>query len=412
MSPAAPRVGVPFVEPSAHPDLVEKFGGEPVPIRIPRARPAGGVALVREWISDMTQISCAGEDLDGLLLIGEEPAELAGLLISAIRLDLPAVCAAPSGSPFTVALTAMGLAPVFESPAKAAVDIAGSRGPRPAELIENFSLANALRAGLAAGGGPELLVHLSAIAREARSSGFPQTMQVLTPETPAIINPGSEWLDFHGTAGLLAVVGDSLHDVPTVSGPLKAALPEPPPPEVEKSHLIFIRGRASGTESVCRVSGTAREVVGECRVFDEEEAAVLTVSRGDVSASDFLVVRGCGPRGGRGLPVLRRLDDALKEAQVENVSVLTDGLAPDLACGTWASLVTPESAQGGVMGLLRDGDSLTLDLVEGRILAEIGPKELARREPVYGAALVGADYAARYARSALPAFEGAGFGTL
>lgn len=391
--------------------MVQAAGGDPVPLRLSRARPAGGVALVREWVADVTEISCAGEDLDALLLAADEPAELAGLLLAAIRLDLPAVCTGPDGSPLAIAFAALGVSPVSDVAAKVAVSVARSGGPQPAELIENFSLANALRAGLTAGGGPELMVHLSAVAREAHSAGFPQMIRVLTPETTAVTTPGSDWLARYGPAGLLATLGDSLHEVPTVAGSLKETLPDAPQvPESEDSRMVFVRGRASGTEAVCRVSGTAQEVSGRCRVFDGEEAAVQAVLQGEVSASELLVVRACGPRGGSGLPVLRRLADALKSVRVGNVPVLTDGGAPDGADGTWTSLLTPESAFGGVLGLLRDGDSLTLDLAEGRILADIDAKELPRRETVVSGAPAGAGYAARYARSALPALEGAGFG--
>lgn len=391
--------------------MVQAAGGDPLPIRLPRARPAGGVALVREWVADVTEVSCAGEDLDALLLAADEPAELAGLLLAAIRLDLPAVCAGPAGSPLAIAFAALGVSPVTDDAAQTAVNIARSGGPRPADLIENFSLANALRAGLTAGGGPELLVHLSAVAREANSAGFAQTIRVLAPETTALTTPGSDWLARHGTAGLLATLGDSLHEVPTVAGSLKETLPAAPPaPDDEDSRLVFVRGRASGTEAVCRVSGAVREVSGRCRVFDGEEPSVRAVSRGEVSATDLLVVRGCGPRGGTGLPVLRRLADALKSARLGNVPVLTDGAAPDDAEGTWTSLVSPESTFGGVLGLLRDGDSVTLDLLEGRILADIDAKELSGREAIVSLAPAGAGYAARYARSALPALEGAGFG--
>lgn len=406
------RVGVPFFEPSAYPDRIQAAGGDPFPLRLPRARPAGGVALVREWVADITEVSCAGEDLDALLLAADEPAELAGLLLAAIRLDLPTVCAGPAaGSPLAISFAALGVSPVSEDAAKVAVSIARSGGPRPGELVENFSLANALRAGLAAGGGPELLIHLAAVAREAHSAGFSQTIRVLTPETTALAAPGSDWLARYGVAGLLATLGDSLHEAPSVVGSLKQTLPDAPPaPEGEGSRMVFVRGRASGTEAVCRISGATQEVSGECRVFDGEEAAVRAVSRGKISASELLVVRGCGPCGGLGLPVLRRLANALRNMNAGNVPVLTDGVAPDDADGTWTSLVTPESAFGGVLGLLRDGDSLTLDLAEGRILADIDAKELSRRETIVSEAPAGAGYAARYAHSARPALEGAGFG--
>jgi dihydroxy-acid dehydratase len=87
--------------------------------------------------------------------------------------------------------------------------------------------------------------------------------------------------------------------------------------------------------------------------------------------------------------------------------VMTDGLAPEDAVGIWISLFTPEAATGGVISLLRNGDVLRIDLAEGRIRTRA--REIDSREPHEFSDSAGTAYAARYARTALPAFEGAGF---
>src|ERR687885_1519105 len=102
-----PRVGVLSPEESEYPDLVQEAGGEPVPLGVPLIRPAG-VALHREWTADWAQISCSGEDLDGLLISAAEPAELAGSLIAALRLGLPAILPAPLPKPLTIAPPGFG----------------------------------------------------------------------------------------------------------------------------------------------------------------------------------------------------------------------------------------------------------------------------------------------------------------
>jgi len=380
-----------------------------VPLRLPTARPEGGVALVREWVADATEICCADANPDALLLAAEEPEELAGMLLAALRLDLPAVCVPPAGTSLSAALTALGLAPLASEPATTAVVLGAKDGPRAPDLVDDFSLANALRAGVAAGGGPELLVHLAAAAREAGVAGFSQMVRVLAPETPET-DPG--WLREPGMPGLLASLGDALHDVPTVAGRLKEALPPAPPsPEVPpeaRSHLVFVRGRASGAEAICRVRGGASEAAGECRVFASEEAAVRAVRAGEVGSGAMLVVGGCGPRGGPGLLRLDALGLALREGGLET-PVLTDGLAPDGAPGSWISLFIPEAAAGGVLGRLRDGDTLRIDLAEGLIRTGVGAREFEGREPHEFPDHAGSGYAARYARTALPALEGAGF---
>lgn len=378
---------------------------------LPVERPAGGVALHREWVADWTEAFCSTNKLDALLLSATEPAELAGLLIAALRLDLPAVVV-PTNEPFAIALTALGFAPLDEDPAEVAVELARTGQPRPRELVEGFSLANALRSGLALGAGPELLVHLAAIAREVRVAGFPQMIRVLTPESPALSEPASPWFEAHGVAGLLAHLGDALHDTPTVTGRLKEALPSAPPaPETPPLRLVFVRGRASGTEILCRASEGVTEVSGNCRFYPSERAAVRAVNDAAVHPEDLLVVGGCGPRGGPGLLRLDRLGSTLTEVGLAGVvPVLTDGLPPEDVLGVWASLATPEAAAGGVIGRLRHGDSLRLDLAEGLVRTGVKADELRGREPFASSVSSSFGYAARYSRTALPALEGGGFG--
>ena len=343
-------------------------------------------------------------DLDGLLLGASSTEDLAGMLLASLRLDLPTVYAPPASPPLSAALGALGLTPEAGDPATTVVSIAESAGPRPRGLVDNFSLANALRAGVAAGGGPVILVHLAAIAREAGVAGFGQMMQVLAAE---IIEVDPEWLREHGVSGLLSFLGDILHDVPTVTGNLKENLPSTPPVPGEHSRLVFVRARASGAEAVCRVRNDITETAGECRVFGSEEEAVSSVLGGEVGEGALLVVGGCGPRGGPGLLRLDALGNSLKESGLR-VPVMTDGLAPEDVLGPWISLFTPEAATGGVLRLLRDGDTLRIDLTEGRIRTRA--REFTSREPGEFPNSAGTAYSARYARTALPALEGAGFG--
>jgi dihydroxy-acid dehydratase len=94
---------------------------------------------------------------------------------------------------------------------------------------------------------------------------------------------------------------------------------------------------------------------------------------------------------------------------IDSVPVITDGLPPRFTGGTWISLFSPEAAVGGVLGRLRDGDILRVDMREGRIRTGVGRGEFASREPYEFPDHAAAGYAARYARTALPALEGAGF---
>ncbi len=326
------------------------------------------------------------------------------MLIAVLRLDLPTVFAPPAGPPLSAALVALGLTPGIGDPANTVVSLVGSGGLRPSGLVDDFSLANALQAGVAAGGGPEVLVHLATVAREAGVTGFGQVMRVLASETP---EAGPEWVREYGVPGLLSSLGDALHDIPTVGGNLKENLPSAPPEPEEHARLVFVRARASGAEAVCRVRKGVTETAGECRVFGSEAEAVSSVLSGEVGEGTMLVVGGCGPRGGPGLLRLDTLGRTLEEAGLE-LPVMTDGLAPEDAVGAWISLFTPEAASGSVLSLLRDGDTLRIDLTECRI--RTGAGEFESREPREFPDLADAAYAARYARTALSALDGAGFG--
>ncbi len=410
---SAPRIGVIDPEEGDRVDAIREAGGEPVPLLLPVTRPGGGVALVREWVADVAQISCAQEHLDGLFFAVDEPEELSGLALAALRLDLPTVVAPSGDAHLSAALTALGFVPLTADPAEVAVRVATGGEPRPRELVEEFALSNALRAAFSLGGGPEIIVHLSAIVREAGAAGFSEMLRVLVPETPRLTDPASGWFRKHGVAGLLAHLGEALHHSRSVEGELKMVLPQAPPapPPAVESRLVIVRGRASGTEALCRMWGSQKEVAGRCRVADSEKHAVHVLEGGALEPDSLLVVRGCGPRGGPGLPCLERLAQALRETGFEErVSVITDGLPPREVGGTWVSLVSPEAAAGGVIGQLRDRDTLRIDLVEGRIRTGVKADEMEGREPYEPPDPAGAGYVDRYARSALPALEGAGFG--
>lgn len=367
------------------------------------------MALRREWAADQAEVFCSVNRADALLLGPCSPEDLMGFLLAALRLDLPTVVVRDGFSPFDVIPYALGLTPTEGDPVEIVVEMARTGESQARRLVDNFSLANALRAGLAAGGGPETLVHLAAVAREAGVSGFSQMIRVLAPESHTVAD--LDWLREHGPTGLLAALGVVLHDTPTVTGRLKQGLPLATQlPDADARRLFFLRGRASGTEVVCRADAATEEVAGECRVFASEEEAVRAVEEGEIEEGALLVVTGCGTRGGPGLLVLDKLGTAMGEAGL-GVPVLTDGLPPsggDVA-SPWISLFSPEAISGGVIGMLRDGDNLRFDLVEGRIRTGVSAADLSSREPFAVPAQPSFGYAARYARTALPALEGAGF---
>lgn len=409
VSGESPRIGVLSDDP-IFAEKVREAGGEAVPISMPEFYGEWGVALAREWISDRMEIEVPFLGLGALAFDADSPEELAGAAVAAIRLGLPAVCLSRPETPFSVAVAALGLSPLDEDPAETAVRVARDGEPDAGSLADNFALANALRAGLMVGGGPEVMVHLAAIAKEAGVVGFDQMLRVLASETSVITSVFSEWFDENGLPGVLHLLGDDLHDTRTVSGTLKShARAASSEPSDEKLRLSFVKARTSGAEAVCLAPEGLAEVEGECRVFDSEAGAVEAVAGGGLEDVGILVVRGCGPRGYPGLCRLDELAHAIEEAEVENISVLTDGLAPEEAPGVWISLFSPEAATRGVVSRLEDGDFLKFDLEDGRILTSVGAREFARRKRFKPETSHSSAYAARYAKAAAAALDGASF---
>lgn len=395
----------------------------------PTVPPEWGVALVREWLADAVHLELVSGGAESVLIPYGSPERVAGVLAAALRAGIPAVLDAPLGGPaggkpmpFSASLIGLGLVPFSAegtgSPAEAAVETGRSGKPTVRRLVSSFSLANALRAGLSLGGGPETILHLAALGREAGVAGCSRMLRVLIPETPVLASADSGWFRERGVPGLLAHLSGDLHHAPTVAGRLKTSLPEAleesggeDTGEYAGSRTLIIEGRASATETPCRQTPGTEEASGECRVFWSEKEAVSAVENGALEEGHMLVVGGCGSRGAPGLWRLDRLSEALRESGMDELTVFTDGLPPDGAPGVWAGPVWPEAAGGGVLARLRDGDGLRLDLVGERIRASVSAGEMEDRAPGARFGRRGGElgYAARYAAGHLSPLEGGGF---
>lgn len=407
------------------PDAIRGAGGEPALISFPAAPLEWGVALTREWIADAAHLEIVNSGAEALLLPDGAPEELAGYLSAALRAGVPAVLDVDPSlplTPFSAALATIGLAPMSgeSAPAEVAAELGRTGKPNARRLVSSFSLANALRAGLSLGGGPEIMLHLAALGREAGVAGCARMLRVLVPETPVIAESDSPWFAERGLPGLLARILGDLHHAPTVDGRLKQLLPEPDEADGEElagsrghvgSRLVLVEGRASATETPCRQMPGVEEVYGECRVFWSEKEAVSAVENEALEEGQILVVGGCGQRGAPGLKRLDALAGALRDSAPEGVAVFTDGLAPEWSGGVWASPVFPEAAAGGVLARLQDGDKLRLDLAERRIRVNVSADEMEDRAPGARFGRQGAQlgYAPRYASDHMKPLEGGGF---
>jgi dihydroxy-acid dehydratase len=201
-----------------------------------------------------------------------------------------------------------------------------------------------------------------------------------------------------GGAGQLArelLAARLVHDVPTVSGrslaaeaetamPPTNAAPKAPGASAKKVVLplqeakaprggfAILRGSLAPEGCVVKLAGHARhEFVGPARVFDGEEAAFAAVQAGTIAKGDVVVIRGVGPVGGPGMPEMLAVTAAIVGRGLgDDVALVTDGRFSGATYGFMIGHVAPEAANGGPIGLVRDGDRIRIDVQSRRIDVE------------------------------------------
>lgn len=282
-----------------------------------------------------------------------------------------------------------------------------TEGLRPSDVLDRRSFENAVRVNAAIGGSTNAVVHLAALAGRAEVPLTLDDFDTQAAELPLLVNllPSGEFLmeDFAYAGGLPAVIaelGDLLHtDARTITG---GTLGENNAeavnwrPDVIRSaadplhspgaHTAVLHGNLAPDGAVVKLSAASPELLhhrGAALVFDtiEEYQARVDDPELPVDADTVLVVRNAGPAGYPGMPEIGNLaiPKKLLDAGVRDVVRITDGRMSGTSYGTIVLHVSPESAVGGPLGLLRSGDTVTLDAERRRIDMDVSERELAAR---------------------------------
>jgi dihydroxy-acid dehydratase len=317
-----------------------------------------------------------------------------------------------------------------------AVAMAG-KGPLPSQVVTQKSVENALRVLLAIGGSTNAIVHLTAIAGRRGIPVSLERLNVLSDETPVLVDlkpTGQNYMaDFHAAGGMDALLWelrDLLHlDCLTVDGrTLGERLREPA--FVDRG---VIRSRAEPFDpvgglvalfgSLAPRGAILKRSAADARLFEREARAVVFSSLEDladriddpaldVTADDFLVLQNAGPRSASGMPEAGYLPIPRKLAQagVKDMVRISDARMSGTAYGTVVLHVSPDSASGGPLALVRNGDRIRLSVQQRRIDLLVDEAELARRRAAAApAAMPARGYRRLYADHVLQADEGADF---
>ncbi|HEV2441234.1 MAG TPA: dihydroxy-acid dehydratase [Steroidobacteraceae bacterium] len=283
------------------------------------------------------------------------------------------------------------------------------QGIRPRDILTRKAFENAITVVIALGGSTNAVLHLLAIANDAgvklRLDDFTRigrrvpvladlkpSGRYLMSELVAIggIQPLMKMLLEGGLlhADCLTVTGRSLAENLAETGMYIAAQDIVRPlsqPLRKESHLVVLYGNVAPDGAVAKISGKEGEAFsGIARVFDGEEQATAAILAGRVRAGEVVVIRNEGPVGGPGMREMLSPTGAIVGRGLgDKVALITDGRFSGGSHGFVVGHIAPEAAVGGPIGLLRNGDRITIDAVRRQIQAELSAAELRRRRAAW-----------------------------
>jgi dihydroxy-acid dehydratase len=310
-----------------------------------------------------------------------------------------------------------------------------AQGIRPRDILTRQAFENAISVIIAVGGSTNAVLHLLAIAHEARVklslddfTRIGKRVPVLADLRPSGKYLMSELIAIGGIQPLMKRMLDKglLHgDCLTVTGKTLAenlstvadypdgqtvVLPFDAPIKAD-SHLVILRGNLAPEGAVAKLTGKeGLSFTGKARVFEGEERATAAILAGKVKAGDVVVIRGEGPRGGPGMREMLSPTGAIMGRGLgDSVALITDGRFSGGSHGFVVGHVSPEAALGGTIGLLKSGDIITVDARRRSIEVKLSQAELNRRKKAWKPRKPFAQRGvlAKYARTVSSASKGA-----
>ena len=281
---------------------------------------------------------------------------------------------------------------------------------RPRDIVTKKSIENAVAVIMATGGSTNAVLHFLAIAHAAEVDWTIDDFERIRRKVPVLcdLKPSGQFLaiDLHHAGGIPQVMktllaAGLLHgDCITITGKTVAdnlaALPDVPRtdqtvirpignPMYAQGHLAILRGNLSPEGCVAKITGLKSPVMtGPARVFEDEQSALAAIMAKQIVAGDVMVLRYLGPKGGPGMPEMLAPTGALiGQGLGESVGLVTDGR---FSGGTWGMVVghvAPEAYEGGVIALVHEGDTITIDAHQLMLQLNVDDAELARRRAVW-----------------------------
>ena len=308
------------------------------------------------------------------------------------------------------------------------------KGITARQIVTPVSVINALACDMALGCSSNTVLHLLAIAKEA---GVPLSMDKFsevserTPNLCHLAPAGDTHMhDLNNAGGIQAVlaelakkdlidtsaltvtgktVGENIHGK-CIKGPEIRPIDEP---YSETGGIAVLWGNIAPEGAVVKRSAVAPEMLvheGPARVFDSEDDAIQAIYDGKIVDGDVVVIRYEGPKGGPGMREMLNPTSALAGMKLDKtVALITDGRFSGASRGASIGHVSPEAASDGPIGLIKEGDTIAIDIPAGKLNVLVSDEELAARKAAYvkPEPKVKTGWLARYAKLVTSASKGA-----
>ena len=280
---------------------------------------------------------------------------------------------------------------------------------KPRDIMTRAAFENAMVTVMALGGSTNAVLHLIAMARAVDVPLTLDDFQSVSDRIPflADLKPSGKFVqeDLHSVGGTPAVMkfllGEGLMDgsCMTVTGQTLAENLDSVPglkegqtivrpidnPIKETGHIRILKGSLAPEGAVAKITGKEGLMfTGPARVFDSEEDMLAALEEKKIQKGDVVVIRYEGPQGGPGMPEMLTPTSAIMGAGLgSDVAMLTDGRFSGGSHGFIVGHITPEAQLGGPLGLLQDGDVVTVDAEKNRLDVDLSDEELGKRRDAW-----------------------------
>ncbi|MFA5527481.1 MAG: dihydroxy-acid dehydratase [Peptostreptococcales bacterium] len=306
---------------------------------------------------------------------------------------------------------------------------------KPRDILTLKSFENAITVDMSMAGSTNTVLHLPAIAHEADISLELDLFDAISEKTPYLskLSPSGSYhiADLHDAGGIPALMNELtksnlIHtDCLTVTGSTigeniagHAILNSDVIKDINKPHrnkggLAILKGNLAVDGAVVKESAVDEEMLvhsGPAVIFDSEETAVAAIFNKEIKKGDVVVIRYEGPKGGPGMKEMLSPTSAIIGMGLgKDVALLTDGRFSGATRGAAIGHISPEAMEGGLIGLIKNGDMIHIDIPNRVLEVDLTDEEIAKRKEAYvkPEPKVKTGYLARYAKLVTSANTGA-----